>query len=167
MIEKITLCPVCSEPYENVTSPFFCLRCGVIIAYADSMPLAVTIEDAFSQFLKNNNLEREPPSVISKMRKAFDAGILASGNHIRDTYHQTNKEKNMDGLIEGRTVHFVMPDGKHTPAIIVKVWNQESGMSNLQVFTDGSNALPYTPEEKVQFSNFGIDLQQVAHGHVG
>ena len=71
----------------------------------------------------------------------------------------------MDGLIEGRIVHYVMPGGKHTPAIIVKVWN-ENGLSNLQVFTDGSNALPYTPEEKTQFSSFGIDLEQVAHGHI-
>jgi hypothetical protein len=72
----------------------------------------------------------------------------------------------MDGLIEGRIVHFVMPDGKHSPAMIVRVWNQETGMSNLQVFTDGSNSLPYTPEEKVLFSNFGMDLNQVAHGHI-
>lgn len=72
----------------------------------------------------------------------------------------------MDGLVEGRIVHFVMPDGKHSPAMIVKVWNQDSGMSNLQVFTDGPNALPYTPEEKVQFENFGIDLHQVSHGHI-
>jgi hypothetical protein len=71
----------------------------------------------------------------------------------------------MDGLIEGRIVHFVMPDGKHTPAIIAKVWN-DNGLVNLQVITDGSNALPYTPEEKTQFSNFGMDLEAVKHGHV-
>lgn len=44
----------------------------------------------------------------------------------------------MQGLTEGRIVHFVMPDGKHRPAIIVQVWNPE-GTVNLQVFTDGLN----------------------------
>lgn len=45
----------------------------------------------------------------------------------------------MDGLTEGRIVHFVMPNGEHRPAIVVKVWSKESGVSNLQVFTDGHN----------------------------
>lgn len=74
----------------------------------------------------------------------------------------------MDGLVEGRIVHYVMPDGKHTPAIVVKVWDHTgpNGTSNLQVFTDGSNALPYTPEEKAQFANFGMDLDAVKHGHI-
>ncbi len=39
----------------------------------------------------------------------------------------------------GRIVHFVMPDGEHRPAIIVKVWDPDSGTSNLQVFTDSGN----------------------------
>jgi hypothetical protein len=50
----------------------------------------------------------------------------------------------MDGLTEGRMVHYVMPNGKHRPAIVVKVWNVGSpegsptnnGMSNLMVFAD-------------------------------
>jgi len=45
----------------------------------------------------------------------------------------------MDGLIEGRIVHFVLEKGQHRPAIVVKVWNKDSGSVNLQVFTDGSN----------------------------
>lgn len=45
----------------------------------------------------------------------------------------------MDGLIEGRLVHFVMPDGQHRPAIVVRVWSKETGYCNLQVITDGSN----------------------------
>jgi hypothetical protein len=71
----------------------------------------------------------------------------------------------MDGLTEGRMVHFVMPDGTHAPAIVVKVWNA-SGLTNLQVITDGSNALPYTPEEKEKFRGQGMDLETVKHGHV-
>jgi hypothetical protein len=74
----------------------------------------------------------------------------------------------MEGLTEGRIVHYVMPDGKHVPAIVVKVWDTTGSMgtSNLQVFTDGSNSLPFTPEEKQQFQNFGMDLDAVRHGHI-
>lgn len=51
----------------------------------------------------------------------------------------------MDGLIEGRIVHFVLPDGNskgdHRPAIIVRVFEsmRESGTVNLLVFTDCLN----------------------------
>jgi hypothetical protein len=39
----------------------------------------------------------------------------------------------------GQQVHFVMDDGKERPAIVVNVFSQESGCSNLLVFADGSN----------------------------
>jgi hypothetical protein len=71
----------------------------------------------------------------------------------------------MDGLIEGRIVHYVMPNGKHVPAVITAVWN-ENGLVNLQAITDGSNSLPYSQPEKELFENFGIDLEQVKHGHI-
>lgn len=51
----------------------------------------------------------------------------------------------MEGLIEGRIVHFVLPDGRnpgeHRPAIIVRVWPtmRESGHVNMLVFTDCTN----------------------------
>lgn len=57
----------------------------------------------------------------------------------------------MDGLIEGRVVHYVLPDmedyqkcgvvGEHRPAIVVRNWHVPGydGMVNLQVFIDGSN----------------------------
>lgn len=55
----------------------------------------------------------------------------------------------MEGLTEGRMVHFVLPDGnntgEHRPAIVVKVWGNgldnlpENGYSNLQVLTDSLN----------------------------
>mgnify|MGYP000989721294 CR=1 FL=1 len=48
--------------------------------------------------------------------------------------------KAIPGLTEGRIVHYVLPDGiEHRPAMIVRVWDHGTGMSNLQVFTDGSN----------------------------
>lgn len=49
----------------------------------------------------------------------------------------------MDGLTEGRIVHYVIQTGpshgQHRPAIVVKVWNKESGVVNLIVFADWSN----------------------------
>ena len=48
----------------------------------------------------------------------------------------------MDGLTEGRMCHFVMPDGQHRPAVVVRVWGNPEhceGYVNLQVFTDGKN----------------------------
>lgn len=50
----------------------------------------------------------------------------------------------MDGLTEGRIVHFVIKDDVHRPAIVVNNWkndNQCEGYINLTVFTDGSNDL--------------------------
>ncbi len=52
----------------------------------------------------------------------------------------------LKGLIEGRMVHFVMPDGDHRPAVIVRVWRDQQattpGYSNLQAFADGGNDGP-------------------------
>lgn len=47
----------------------------------------------------------------------------------------------MDGLTEGRIVHYVLSNGEHRPAIVVKVWGSAAcdGYINLQVFTDGAN----------------------------
>jgi hypothetical protein len=45
----------------------------------------------------------------------------------------------MDGLTEGRMVHYVLENGEHRPAVIVKVWDKLSGVVNMQVFTDGIN----------------------------
>lgn len=59
----------------------------------------------------------------------------------------------MEGLIEGRIVHYVLPNGnstgEHRPAIIVKVWPSmvESGTVNLLVFTDCNNDVdPRNPQ---------------------
>jgi hypothetical protein len=52
----------------------------------------------------------------------------------------------MDGLTEGRIVHFVMDsgprEGDHRPAIVVRVWDKTAGYVNLQVFTDSTNDGP-------------------------
>ncbi len=59
------------------------------------------------------------------------------------------KYQSMDGLTEGRIVHFVIENGEHRPAIVVRVWRgvhegniktpPENGVCQLQVFTDGAN----------------------------
>jgi hypothetical protein len=59
----------------------------------------------------------------------------------------------MEGLTEGRIVHYVLGEGddtdnpgRHTPAIVVRVWRDEAnypeGTCNLHVFTDHSNDFP-------------------------
>jgi hypothetical protein len=50
----------------------------------------------------------------------------------------------MEGLIEGRIVHYVLANGQHRPAIVVRNWSNPAipgsdGMVNLIVFADGSN----------------------------
>lgn len=50
----------------------------------------------------------------------------------------------MDGLTEGRMVHYVLPDGcgkgEHRPAVVVRVWRHHApDMVNLLVFTDAEN----------------------------
>lgn len=45
----------------------------------------------------------------------------------------------MEGLTEGRIVHFVVPNGQHRPAIVTRVWNPQSGMVTLNVFADEPN----------------------------
>lgn len=50
----------------------------------------------------------------------------------------------MDGLTEGRFVHYVMADGQHRPAQVVRVWGTD-GVVNLVVTLDGSNDRGSTP----------------------
>jgi len=63
----------------------------------------------------------------------------------------------MDGLTEGRIVHYVMPNGEDRPAIVVRVWKVSGnceGYINLQVFTDGSNDLN---EFNIKFFGHGLE----------
>ena len=49
----------------------------------------------------------------------------------------------MEGLTEGRMVHYCLVnksgDVVHRPAVVVRIWSQDTGGVNLQVFTDGGN----------------------------
>ncbi len=48
----------------------------------------------------------------------------------------------MEGLTEGRIVHYVLKNGEHRAAIVVRVfepYGKEAGLANLIVFSDGSN----------------------------
>lgn len=64
----------------------------------------------------------------------------------------------MKGLTEGRIVHYVLPDGQHRPAIVVRVWDRNPddpiGCCQLQVFVDGSN------------DHHQISANEVGHGTV-
>lgn len=53
----------------------------------------------------------------------------------------------MDGLTEGRIVHFVMNDGDHRASMVVKVWSKEGGVVNLTVFTDWGNDIEGNGQE--------------------
>jgi hypothetical protein len=48
-----------------------------------------------------------------------------------------------DGLVEGRIVHYVLADGLHAgetrAAIVVKVWDKDTGCVNLDIFTYGES----------------------------
>jgi hypothetical protein len=54
------------------------------------------------------------------------------------------QEAILEGVTEGRMVHFVMADGEHRAAVIVNSWPTisnyvETGTVNLSVLLDGSN----------------------------
>ena len=59
---------------------------------------------------------------------------------------QLQKEESMEGLTEGRMVHFVMQDGEHRAAVVARVWRPQTperpGYCNLTVFTDWGNDGP-------------------------
>lgn len=67
--------------------------------------------------------------------------LLHDGRKIIIKNKKGGKKESMEGLIEGRIVHFVMSSKEHRPAIVVKVWHAGNciGYANLVVFVDGSN----------------------------
>lgn len=73
----------------------------------------------------------------------------------------------MDGLIEGRIVHYVLPNGDHRPAIIVNAWLKVygDGTVNLQVFTDGSNDL-HAYNSEIHSPYFADLAEQIKSGHM-
>ena len=57
----------------------------------------------------------------------------------------------MEGVTEGRIVHFVLESGEHRPAVIVNAWHDgggTTGLVNLQVILDGTNDLHPTDPNK-------------------
>lgn len=74
----------------------------------------------------------------------------------------------MEGLVEGRIVHFVLTTNLDKeksvvcrPAIIVNAWDGrlEDGMVNLQVFLDGRNDEALFPKSQMaDFLNIGMPL---------
>ena len=56
----------------------------------------------------------------------------------------------MEGLIEGRMVHY-LNGGKHRAAVVTHIWNKENGLVNLYVFPDGSHELTTLTPTSVKF----------------
>lgn len=81
--------------------------------------------------------------------------------HFNEQWYFKGGGLQMDGLTEGRIVHFVLPNGEHRPAMVVKVWNKETGYVNLQVFTDGPNDLP-----AYEGSNWSDDMRKAVRSGV-
>jgi hypothetical protein len=42
----------------------------------------------------------------------------------------------INGLIEGRIIHYVLSNNEHRPGIITKVYDKNLGMCNVQIFLD-------------------------------
>lgn len=58
-----------------------------------------------------------------------------------------NEELNLDEAQVSRILHFVTPNGKCRPAVVVENWpGAKPGLVNLQVATDGSNDGMYGQE---------------------
>jgi hypothetical protein len=49
----------------------------------------------------------------------------------------------------GRTVLYRLAEDVVRPAVIVQVWSEENGCSNLQVFIDGTNDAKYVGHHEV------------------
>jgi hypothetical protein len=85
-----------------------------------------------------SSISQELIEAWAKQRQEADASMLRRIQAVA-----LQKEMGMEGLIEGRMVHYVMEDGHyvgaHRPAVIVRVWDHGYGTCNLQVFTDCTN----------------------------
>jgi hypothetical protein len=57
----------------------------------------------------------------------------------------------MKGLVIGRTVHFVWEDGKFSPAVVTRVWNEE-GTVNLDVAHDTGFSVIHTLKTSVRYN---------------
>lgn len=92
-------------------------------------------------------------TVQSKKENFFDAvrndPEISPENRAYWLAMEPRKETSMDGLTEGRIVHYVLNEGRykgeHRAAIVSKVWRNgdgtppANGVSNLTVFTDAAN----------------------------
>ena len=65
----------------------------------------------------------------------------------------------MEGVANGRIIHYVLKNGKHRPAIIVQEWDEGGGaigLINVVVFLDGTNDLDRTGDV-AEFSSAEIE----------
>lgn len=85
------------------------------------------------------------PYIIPEDAAAFAASPEATQELLAESATQAAPV----AAFEGQMVHYVMTNGEHRPAIVVRVWRNLDGthaglpllegLVNLQVFTDGAN----------------------------
>jgi hypothetical protein len=66
----------------------------------------------------------------------------SGGAFMQGSAQKMEPAAKIPGLAEGRMVHYVLTDGSHRPAVVVRDWKEPSGSCNLQVLLDGSNDRP-------------------------
>lgn len=73
----------------------------------------------------------------------------------------------MEGLTEGRIVHYNAGCGHCQAAIIVKVWQGDIGCVNLYVFPDGSNdrEVGATERDMVRWETSRVHGEEVSRWH--
>jgi hypothetical protein len=74
----------------------------------------------------------------------------------------------MEGLNEGRIVHYVMPNNQNRAALVVRVFThlapEHDGMANLYVFLDGLNDQGQFPDGSV-LSGQGVTIYWATSVH--
>lgn len=89
------------------------------------------------------------PYIVPEDEVAKEVAFDASPEATQELPAEEAGQANAVAVFEGQMVHYVMTNGDHRPAIVVRVWrNLEGahaglplleGLVNLQVFTDGAN----------------------------
>ena len=85
-------------------------------------------------------LRTHPQATVADVMAEFDLTELEVPMAVRREIAE--RSKTMEGLAVGRFVHYVLSNGEHRAAVIVRTWETGTdvrGLVNLQVFLDGSN----------------------------
>ena len=121
-----------------------------------------TIVDLRAELYEANSLLRSAYQIAA--RSGRETNWLAFINQLEDALARQHKiiynkgTLNMDGLTEGRIVHYVPSNSafnSHRAAVITKVWNKE-GTVNLYIFPDGSFQMKNLTPTSVMYNAEGV-----------